>query len=105
MSDRDALEPLPSSEKPRNVLIPQIGSQTRIDPGNISLHAVKEIRAGRTQQRVQDGFIDFSRPEGGGERRDILLRAGIDLRRNPRGMDCEGRVESRAREIEIARNG
>src|SRR5258706_3091204 len=48
MSDRDALEPLPSSEKPRNVLIPQIGSQTRIDPGDILLHAVEEIRAGRT---------------------------------------------------------
>src|SRR5216684_7742491 len=105
MPDRDALEPLPSLKKLRNIFIAQIRRQTGIDPGDILLHAVEEIHADRTQQRVQDRLVDFGRPEGGGERRDIFLRAGLDLRRNPRSMDSEGSVESRTREIEIARNG
>ena len=104
MPARNALEPLPSPKKLRKIFIAQIGRQTGIDPGNVLLDAVEEIHADRTQQRVQDRLVDFGRPEGGGERRDVFFRAGLDLSRNARGMSCKSSFESRTREIEIARN-
>ena len=102
--DRDALQPPPSGEKLRDVVIAQIGRQARVQPGDILRHAVEEIRTDAAQQRIQDGFVDFSRPEGGGERRDILFRAGLDLRGDDRGMDPEGRVEAGMRQIKFARD-
>ena len=82
------------AEELRDVLIPQIGRQTRIDPGDIAVHAVKEIHADATQQRIQDRLVDLRRPKGGSERRDVFLRAGFDLRRKATGMQRERRLEA-----------
>jgi hypothetical protein len=102
--DRDALQPPATAKKLGDVVIAQIRGQTRVQPGDILRHAVEEIRAHAAQQRIQDGLVDFSRPEGGGERRDILFRAGLDLRGDDSGVDFEGSLEPRTREIKIARD-
>ena len=104
MPDCDPLQPPALAKKPRRVFVPQIGRQPRIDPGDIFGHASEEIHPNGTQQRIQDRLVDFGRPEAGGKRRDIFFRAGLDLRRDARGMQAEGGLEAGGRQIELARD-
>src|SRR5216683_1632807 len=104
MPDCNPFQPPAACEKPRNVAIPQIGRQTRIDAGDILGHAVEKIYAERTQRCVQDRLVDFSRPVGGGERRNILPGAGRELRRDARGVQAERGFKSRTGQVKIARD-
>ena len=82
MPDRDAIEPPASRQKLRDVVIRKIRRQPRIDAGDIRRHAVEEIDARAAQQRIQDRLVDLGRPVSRRQRRDIFLRAGLDLRRD-----------------------
>ncbi len=104
MPDRDALQPLAPAKELRDVVIAEVRRQPRIDPGDILRHAVEEIDTEPAQQRIQDGLVDLGRPEAGGERRDVLLRAGIDLRGDHGGVVPERGVEAGPRQIKFARN-
>ncbi len=97
MPDGDALKPAARCEKPRDVVIGKIARQPRIDAGDILRHAVEEVDAGRAQQRIEDGLVDFRRPEGGRERRDIFLRASLDLRCDACRVQAERGVETLVR--------
>ncbi len=104
MPDSDALQPLTSSQKRRDILVAQIGRECCIDISIIHGHAVEKIHADATQQRIHNGLVDFSRTVGGGKRRDIFLRAGLDLRSEARCVQAERGLEPRMAQIKIARD-
>ncbi len=94
--DRDALQPpaarqgsarYPSSPRSRD-------SRASI-PAIFAGHAVEEIGAEPAQQRIQDRLVDLGRPKAGRERRDILFRAGLDLRGDAGGVHARTRCRSR----------
>jgi len=82
MPDRNAIEPTTSRQKLLDVIVRKIRRQLCIDPRDIPDHALEEIDPDTTQQRVQDRLVDLRRPVGGGKRRNVLLRASLDLRRD-----------------------
>ena len=104
MPDRNAIEPPAPPEELRDVFVPQIRRQTRIDPGDIAVHAVKEIHADAAQQRIQDRLVDFRRSKGGGERRDVFVRAGFGLCRQATGVQGECGLEVPMAQIQLARD-
>ena len=102
--DRDALQPLAAREKPREIFIVEIARQTRIDAGYIIGHAVKEVDAGTAQQRIEDRLVDFGRPVGRRQRRNVFAGAGLDLRADTGCVEAERRLEAGMRQIDISRD-
>jgi hypothetical protein len=56
------------------------------------------------QQRIQNRLVDFGRPIGRRERRDVFPGAGLHLSSNARRMQAERGVEAGTGEIELARD-
>ena len=104
VADRDALQAPASSEKARNILIAEIARQPRTDAGDIARHPVEEVGTDATQQRVQNGLVDFGRPIGGRERWNVLFGAGLDLRPDAGRMQAERGLETGMRQIKLARD-
>ena len=104
MPDGDALQPLAASQKAPDLLVAQAGRQPRVDAGDVFGHAVEEIRTGCTQQRIQDRLVDLRRAIGGGERRDILLCASLDLPRETGRVQPERGLKTAMRQIKLARD-
>ena len=104
VADRDALQPLTSGKKARDIRIREIARQPRVKAGDIAGHAVEEALAGRTQQRIQDRLVDFRRPVGGCERRDIFAGTGLDLRADAGRVQAERGLEPGMRQIEFPRD-
>ncbi len=102
--DGDALEATARSEEPRDIVVGKIGRQLRVDAGDIFRHALEEIGAGRAQQRIEDGLVDLRRPEDSGKRRNVFLRASLDVRRDTCRVQAERGLKTLMGEIELARD-
>jgi len=60
--------------------------------------------AGDAQQRVENALVDFGRPIGCRERRNILFGAGLDLRTDAGRVQAERRLEAGMRKVKLARD-
>src|SRR5580704_3200325 len=79
MADCDTLEPVTTrqDEKLRDLIFAQVARQPRIQACDIFGHAVKEVEANATQQRIQNRLVDFGRTIGRGKRRDVFFCASL----------------------------
>ena len=94
MADCDPLQPPAPPEELRDVVISEVRRQPRVDPRNILRHAVEKADIHRAQQGVHNRLVDFRGPEDGGERRNVLRGAGLDLRGDTRGVQAKRSFES-----------
>ena len=106
MADCDTLEPVTThqGEKLRNVISAQVARQPRIEACDIFGHAVKEVEASATEQRIQNRLVDFGRTIGRGKRWDVFFCASLELRPDARRMQTERRLEPFAPEIKLPRD-
>ena len=80
------------------------GVRRAIESGQVSAHAVEKVRPLRSQQRVQNGFVDLGGAEICREGRDSRLAAGRYLRSVAGGMQAKRGVGRCVFEIKRSRD-